>query len=78
MSTSCVIGLKVSAGCQLSLIAASYSLSPKQEDHRMRRGRGPFMYPWLLTTRALGRAGYKHTGLDLETMWYVLLAVAPG
>lgn len=36
------------------------------------------MHPWLLTTRALGRAGYKHTGLDLETMWYALLAVALG
>lgn len=31
------------------------------------------MHPQLPTTRALGRAGHKRTGLDLETVWYFFL-----
>lgn len=51
---------------------------PGRPEDKMRET-GSFMHPWLLTARALGGSRHKHTGRDLETIYYFfLLPVAPG
>lgn len=62
------------------LLGAESHPSPKQGDLRQdENGKVLLLHPWSPSTRALGGAGHRHTGLDLEAIRHCrLLPAAPG